>query len=41
MTRQSLRDRIVANVRKINAQVKTPQADTKVSAPRIFALLGP
>jgi hypothetical protein len=41
MNRQTLRDRIVANVRNLNQQLKAPAADPKVPAPRTIVLFSP
>ena len=38
MNRQSLRDRIVQNVRKLNAAVKAPQSEAPRSAPSTVTL---
>ena len=38
MNRTNLRNRIVANVRKINAQVKAPQGEVKSQSPRTVTL---
>lgn len=38
MNRQNLSSRIIANVRKINTQVKAPQGDVKSQSPRTVTL---
>lgn len=38
MNRKSIRDRIVANFQKINAQVKAPQGDAKTQSARTVTL---